>query len=369
MKTVLKSFLGTLPANFGGSSSADFFWPRQTALELFSMNNSNRQSVTVVVPTFSRGEALRTTLNALLASTSDGLEFVEILVVDDGSPLPAAPLVNSLEAASPFSLRCIRQPNRGPGAARNTGFREAQGRIVIFVDDDIIAPPNLIQQHLRAHASLPQSVICGLTTLIQPTPPTPLFRFISSLSGDEPLLASEQEFLETDQPNSQHISVERGMFDAASAIYHDDLFTPAAEEFGLAYRLRQAGIRLVFALRITARHDQPLDLAGVCRQQYKHALGAAEVVKKYPAARSLPALERILQANLEKTQGLTLKTLKRGVLRWLASAPLRKGGLRTIEMLQDFVPLPSAILPPVYRAIVSAHYHAGLRDGSRREWR
>jgi glycosyltransferase involved in cell wall biosynthesis len=332
------------------------------------MHNSNLQSVTVVVPTFSRGEPLRATLNALLASASAGLDFVEILVVDDGSPLPAAPLVNSLPTASPFSLRCIRQPNRGPGAARNTGFREARGRIVIFVDDDIIAPPSLIQQHLRAHACLPHSVICGLSTLIQPRPPTPLFRFISSLSGDEPLRASEQEFLDTDQPNSQHISVEREMFDAASAIYHDDLFTPAAEEFGLAYRLQQAGIRLVFAVRITARHDQPLDLAGVCRQQYKHALGTAEVMKKYPAARSLPALERIIRANREATRGLTLKALKRGVLRCLASAPLRKRGLRAIEMLQDFVPLRSAVLPPIYRAIVSAHYHAGLRDGSRREW-
>jgi hypothetical protein len=158
------------------------------------------------------------------------------------------------------------------------------------------------------------------------------------------------------------------MFDVAGAIYHDDLFTPAAEEFGLAFRLRQAGIRLVFALRITALHDQPLDLGGVCRQQYKHALGTAEVIQKYPSAKSLPALERMIQANLEKTRGLSLQALKRRVLRCLASDPLRKGGLRAIETLQNMIPLPSVVLPPLYRAIVSAHYHAGLRDGSRREW-
>lgn len=332
------------------------------------MNHSNAQSVTVVVPTFNRGEALRTTLNALLASTSDGLEFVEIIVVDDGSAVPAGSLVNSMTVPRLFSLRSIRQRNSGPGAARNTGFREAKGDIVIFVDDDIIAPPSLLHQHLRAHGCRPQSVICGLSTLIRPRLPTALYGFISALLGEGATAPSEEQFLRVDIPASGHISVERGMFDPVSAVYSDNLSTPAAEEFELAYRLQQSGIRILLAPRIVAWHDQRLDLGSVCRQQYKHALGTAEVLKKYPATRGLPVLERIVRTNLDPLQGLSLKTFKRRALRYLASAPVRAGSLRTVELIQSVVPAESALLTWFYRAVVSAHYHAGLRDGSRRVW-
>src|SRR4051812_8565815 len=130
---------------------------------LCSAPDSYSTSVTVVVPTFNRGHALRATLAALLASATEGLKCVDIIVIDDGSNAPAAPVVKSLIAVAPFSMSCIRQRNSGPGPARNTGFRQARGRIVIFVDDDIIVPPTLIQRHVLAHRARPNSVICGVS--------------------------------------------------------------------------------------------------------------------------------------------------------------------------------------------------------------
>jgi glycosyltransferase involved in cell wall biosynthesis len=332
------------------------------------MTSCDASSVTVVVPTFNRGNALRATLNALLASTAAGLQLVEMIIVDDGSPLPAAPVMNSLAAVRPFTLRCIRQPNSGPGPARNTGFREAQGRIVIFVDDDILVPPNLILQHVKAHADRPRAVICGLSILIEPASPTPLYRSISALCGEQAEDILNSEFIAIDVPASGHISVERAMFEAGSAIYSDRLFTPAAEEFELAYRMRLSGIEIVLAPRIVARHDQPLDLGGICRQQYKHALGTAEVIRKYPATRSLPALDRIIRANLDPPGRFTLQSIKRAAVHFFASAPVRHTFLKTIEAVQYLTSARNLDLGLLYRAVVSAHYHAGLRDGSRKAW-
>jgi hypothetical protein len=188
------------------------------------------------------------------------------------------------------------------------------------------------------------------------------------LSGDSAHACSEVEFVPAEVPASGHISVEREMFDATSAVYSDNLSTPAAEEFELAYRLKRAGIRIVLAPWIVAWHDQSLDFGSICRQQYKHALGTAEVIAKYPATRSLPALERIIRANLESPQGLTFQTLKRTALRYLAIAPVREAAVRIVEAMQYLIPAHSVDLRLFYRAVVSAHYHAGLRDGSRREW-
>ncbi len=142
-------------------------------------------NVSVAIPTYNRGERLGPTLDALLASDTSGLDAVEIIVVDDGSPEPVAPVVESRVACPPISLRCVRQPNAGPAAARNTGFRASCGEIVLFVDDDILCPANLVRLHVESHRRIPGSVIFGRSPYTEPDPMTPffpLFRFARARS-------------------------------------------------------------------------------------------------------------------------------------------------------------------------------------------
>ena len=77
----------------------------------------SRVNVSVVIPTYGRGDRLGAILGALLASETRGLDAVEIIVVDDGSPEPVAPVVGGRVACPPVLLRCLRQPNAGPAAA------------------------------------------------------------------------------------------------------------------------------------------------------------------------------------------------------------------------------------------------------------
>src|SRR5262249_771856 len=106
--------------------------------------------VTVVVPSYNRGDALAPTLDAILGSDLKSVGEIEVIVVDDGSPVPAKSVVDSRIVPQGVSLRCIRQDNAGPAAARNAGFREARGEVVLFVDDDILLPASGIRDHLRA---------------------------------------------------------------------------------------------------------------------------------------------------------------------------------------------------------------------------
>jgi glycosyltransferase involved in cell wall biosynthesis len=328
---------------------------------------SPADTVTVVVPTYNRGEALRNTIEALLKSNAEQLTLLEIIVVDDGSPQSAKSIVDSYAVAGPFILKCLRQQNAGPAAARNTGFRESRGQIAIFIDDDIICPPDLIQQHIHAHQARPGSVIFGPSVLAQATSMVPLFAFINSLSYGVTEIADIHEFAHVDIPASGHISVQSDMFDRVKAVYRDDLSIPGAEEFELAYRLRQTGIPIFLSHGLVALHDQPINLKSFCRQQYKHALGTAEVMMKYPATRDLPALHNIFRANLESQAGLSLRTIKRTALKLLAISPVRSVGRLLVELIQYLCPL-RRILMPLYRLVVSAYYYAGLRDGRRRLW-
>lgn len=104
--------------------------------------------LSVVIPTYNRRSRLSRVLDGLKAQSVDPGVF-EAVVVDDGSTDGTAEWLGA--QAFPFRLRVVRQANSGPAAARNAGIRVAQGRIVLFIDDDLVPNPDLIAEHLRLH--------------------------------------------------------------------------------------------------------------------------------------------------------------------------------------------------------------------------
>ena len=100
----------------------------------------------VIVPTYNRAQVLREALDSVLAQT---FADYEIIAVDDGSSDGTA----AVAAAYQSRVRFLRQPNEGPGAARNTGLKCAAGTFVAFLDsDDLWFPWTLEVYHkvLRA---------------------------------------------------------------------------------------------------------------------------------------------------------------------------------------------------------------------------
>ena len=83
----------------------------------------------VIIPTYNR----LTFVKAALASvSSQSFTDYEVIVVDDGSTDGTADYIQGLNP----KLQVLRQPNRGPGAARNFGAGNAQGQYLAFLDSD-----------------------------------------------------------------------------------------------------------------------------------------------------------------------------------------------------------------------------------------
>ena len=106
-----------------------------------------RPLVSVVLPTYDRPEML---VEAVESVASQTYPAIELIVVDDCSPTPAAAL---LETHAPDGLEwnCLRHDsNRGANTARNTGIRAANGDILAFLDDDDRWKPEKLEAQVAA---------------------------------------------------------------------------------------------------------------------------------------------------------------------------------------------------------------------------
>jgi glycosyltransferase involved in cell wall biosynthesis len=319
--------------------------------------------LTVVIPTYNRRLKLEATLDAVLACETTGLDTVEVIVVDDGSPISAEPVVAARSPSPPFTLRCIRQPNAGPAKARNTGFRASRGDIVLFMDDDILPSPPLLREHVAAHQERPGTVIFGRYPHVEKEPLTPFQLHIQSRNQHVPVSASEHTFIPSHIVASGHISVERTTFDIEKGVYLDTLATPVAEEFELSLRLRQLGVPILIAPWIVAGHDHAVVIDAACRQQYTHGVGCAEAAVKCPGTLELPDLQRVIADNGPISRVDTLGQVTKKLIKRLATPRLVRTTLLKVVQIAEFACPFRAILAPMYNAAISAYFCAGVRDG------
>jgi glycosyltransferase involved in cell wall biosynthesis/peptidoglycan/xylan/chitin deacetylase (PgdA/CDA1 family) len=119
--------------------------------------------LSVLIATHNRRERLRRCLDALASQTQDPATF-EVLVADDGSGDGSAEMVESLEM--PYALRVLRLGKGGKSAALNAAIAADPAPVCLFIDDDVVASPELVAGHLAAHRENPKAL--GIAPLTQP---------------------------------------------------------------------------------------------------------------------------------------------------------------------------------------------------------
>ena len=320
-------------------------------------------SVSVVIPSYNRGKEILDTINRILVSDVSSINFLEIIVVDDGSTEPIEPFLTSCEILhNNISLRCIRQENAGVGAARNCGFRAAQGDIILFIDDDILVSPELVHQHIDAHREHPGNVICGFAPFVSCNTPS-LNHFADEITNYIFSEGLKKDFAAGDIVISGQLSIEKQMFKDYDYFYRDDLTTPAAEEFELSYRLHRLKIPILHAKHIVAIHNHHLTFSWLCSQQYKYGIGLGEVYVKYPDIIEFTRITGLLtRFGKPKLNDMPTVILKKTVKNLLMLGKSRKLLLQMAEKLEKTIP-NSSRLNRIYGLTTSAHFWAGLKLG------
>jgi glycosyltransferase involved in cell wall biosynthesis len=115
----------------------------------------------VIVPTRGRPDYLRVALESLAAQDL-GRDSFEVLVVDDGPDDLTRRLVQRVAERSGAPIGYVeRQGPPGLNSARNTGVAAAASEFVVFVDDDIEAPPGWLRALAGGRARHPEGLVFG----------------------------------------------------------------------------------------------------------------------------------------------------------------------------------------------------------------
>lgn len=105
------------------------------------MSTLEPPTFTVVVAAY---DAQATIGDALRSVAAQARADVEVVVVDDGSTDGTAERAEAFHDV--LDLRVLRQPNRGPAAARNAGIALARGRYVSMLDSDDLWLPSYLDR-------------------------------------------------------------------------------------------------------------------------------------------------------------------------------------------------------------------------------
>ncbi|MEO7923961.1 MAG: glycosyltransferase family A protein [Chitinophagaceae bacterium] len=325
------------------------------------------QTLSIVIPTYNRGPQLVQVVDHILESNIRNTNYVEIIVIDNSSAIPAERFIDRRKIVEPFSLEVITQPNNGPGAARNIGLSRARGEIIVFIDDDVLIGKHTLEEHQAAHLQHPGAVIFGGYPYSIPQRETQEYRFLKGLldEGMKPLAEkkTKENLVQVNAVASGNLSIEKKFF---NSLYDTSLHTPVAEEYELNYSLFRKNIPIYTGIGVMqAWHLQPPTIKDKCKQEYKYGLGIAEVCIKRPEVLELDTVRWLFDANREVRGSDMLRAKTKKVIKnFLAIGFIRKALLGMIHLLSHIF-TSDKILFPLYRVLAGIYLFAGIRKGMR----
>ncbi|QXC63341.1 mycofactocin biosynthesis glycosyltransferase MftF [Aquihabitans sp. G128] len=303
--------------------------------------------VTVVVPFCGPAAELAATL-AALGPTGPSI------VVDDASPDADAVAA----AAQRFGARLVRhEANRGPAAARNTGWRQAATDVVAFVDGGCLPDPGWLDA-LLPHLDDPAvaAVAPRITSVASPTLPEALAAYEQARPsldrGARPAAVAPRgrvPFVPTATLVARRADLEEvGGFDEGLRF---------GEDVDLVWRLVAARRTVRYEPEATVRHVSRATTRAWLRQRFDYGASAAPLARRHDdAVRPLGTAARVAAAWALAAGG--------GVVPGVVCA-----GATTVALARKLPPLPDRGREAL-RLSLQGHAYGGLAivDALRRPW-
>jgi GT2 family glycosyltransferase len=193
-------------------------------------------------------------------------DLLEVIVVDDGSPMSLDVALPSYTGEAP--IRMLRQENAGPASARNAGVKVARGEYIAITDDDCQPAPDWLKRLVQELERFPGYAIGGHTVNSLPNNPCAIasqllidYLYDYYETRDGRFFASNNMIVSADQFK------QIGGFDCSFP-------GAAAEDRDFFRRWLDAGFKMTFCPEAIMYHGHEMNFAGFLRQHFLYGRGA-----------------------------------------------------------------------------------------------
>ena len=256
--------------------------------------------LSVVIPTHNRAAVLARCLDALEGQGAD-----EVVVVDDASSDDTPRVL----AERGWARAVRRERSGGRSGAKNSGVEAASGELVLFLDDDAIPEPGLVERHRVHHAAHPEpyEALLGRVTWAPEVEVTPHMHW---LENGGPMFAfndiADPERVPWRMLYTTNLSLKRAFLEP----FDEEL--PIYEDTELGFRLSKRGLRLRFDPGALAYHLRTETPERTERRMEEFGAAAAAVYRKHPElAEAPPPIRRVGLAKAAGARALSRLGVRR----------------------------------------------------------
>lgn len=209
---------------------------------------SHQPGVSVIIPTHNRTERLKRCIKTILSNT---ILPKEIIIVDDSDVDKDCKDAIDVFKRNNSRVRLIYRrvlPKKGVSFSRNLGIRHSTGSIIAFIDDDCDASKDWVESMMRSHVAHKDAM--AVTGFVEPKYPKNYWnRVFFQFHKDEEKKPRETEFL-----FGANYSFKRETFDKYQMYFNNNMYE-FSEDTYISFKLKTAGLRLMYDPSIKVKHD------------------------------------------------------------------------------------------------------------------
>jgi len=194
-----------------------------------------------------------------------------------------------------LNLIVVEQARSGAATARNAGVNRTTAPLILFLDDDMIADPDLLARHLRAHRTAPGAIVLGAIPVHPDSPRSFLSVGLAAWADRRDARLRHEAWVPPDDVLSGHVSVSRKVFELLGGF--DTEFTAGGsfggEDIDFGWRARLKGIPLRYVPQAVARQVYTKTFRMLARDIREGAMADVNLVRRHPELRGWLMLGRV----------------------------------------------------------------------------
>ncbi len=235
--------------------------------------NGYEPNVSIIVPVLNAEATIADLLDSIEEIDYDK-QKLEVIIVDGGSTDKTRGIIRK------YPVKLITEKRRGLNIARNTGFKNSRGEIILFTDSDCVIPPDWVRKTVRNFED-PRVGCVGGTVSRHGND------FLSRYA-DESLMPVLRRFRKREvlanvkpplhYPAGCNMAFRRAFIEEAKGF--DEQILYGFDEDELIERICSSGCNLILDREAVIKHQHRATLKSLLKQTFNYGRGGALLLKK-----------------------------------------------------------------------------------------